>query len=114
MPDGTSYYEAFPFMVPKADGLSFAAMRPVRLMVDQWDRHGDITASGSIEALSDKQGKTQIQLKAEKLIPGRKYQLLIDEYNISESVADKYGNLLFTFTIDQEGPVDLSIFIIDK
>ena len=78
-------------------------------MVDQWDRHGDITASGSIEALSDKPGKTQIQLKAEKLIPGGKYQLLIDEYNISESVADKYGRLLFTFTIEQGNAMEWSI-----
>ena len=109
MPDGTSYYEAFPFLVPKADGLSFAAMRPVRVVMDQWDRHGGITASGSLEALSESPGNTQVQVKAEKLIPGPGYRLMIDGDIIVEVTADKYGKILFTFTIERSREVEFRI-----
>ncbi len=109
MPDGTSYYESFPFMVRRAGGLSFSAMRPVRVVMDQWDRYGGITASGSLEALSEDPGNTQVQVKAEKLVPGAGYRLMIDGHAVSETVADKYGKLLFTFTIEQGLPVELTI-----
>ncbi len=72
MPDGTSYYEAFPFMFPKAEGLSFAAMRPLRVLVDKWDRAGESIAAGTLEDLSGLPRQAHLQLKAEKLVPGRR------------------------------------------
>ncbi len=109
MPDGAIYYESFPFMVPKAEGLSFAVMRPVIVVIDQWDRHGDIIASGSLEALSGDPGNTQVQIKLEKLVPGAGYRIFTDGNPIQETVADRYGKILFTFTVEQGRHMDLTI-----
>ena len=109
MPDGNNYYEAFPFLIPKADGLSITAMRPVRVMVDKWNKSGETIIAGSLRGLSEFPRQTQVQVKAEKLVPGVNYQFLIDGNPTQETVADKYGNLLFTFSIEQGVEVNFRI-----
>ena len=102
-PGNSLYYESFPFMVPKAEGFSVSALRPVRIIVDSYNPNKEIVASGSIEALSEFPNSTQVQIKTEKLTPGKNYQLFISEKQIDEKVADRYGTVLFTIAVQQNG-----------
>lgn len=98
------YYESFPFMVPKADGFTIAALRPVRIIVNRYDPHNELVASGSLEAISNFPRRTQVQLKAERLVPGKGYQLFFDNEKVGETLADKYGIVIFTIPVQQDGP----------
>ncbi len=89
--------------IPKATGLSIAALRPVRVIIDKYDPAREIVMSGSLEAISNSPYSTGIQLKAERLIPGKKYQLFIDQDPVGEKMADKYGTILFTIPVQQDG-----------
>jgi len=100
-PDNSAYYEAFPFMVPKADLLSVSALRPVRIIIDSCNQDKEIVAEGSIEAISEYPRSTQVQIKAEKLIPGKSYQLFLEKTQVGEMVADKYGAIMFAFPVQQ-------------
>ncbi|MBS3771941.1 MAG: hypothetical protein V5A59_12380 [Bacteroidales bacterium] len=101
-PDGKYHYESFPFRVPKAEGLTFAASRPVKVVVDRWNMKGDTTVSGHLETLSELPGRTMVQVKMENLVPGIRYKLLINGNNTTEAVADKYGKLLFNVTVERK------------
>ena len=71
-PDQTYFYEAFPFMVPKADGFSVAALRPIRIVVHGYEPDKELVASGSLKAPSTSPRSTGVQIKAERLVPGKK------------------------------------------
>lgn len=96
-------YESFPFMVPRADGLSIAALRPVRVTVNSYNPKDELVASGKLEALTGFPRRTQVQFKAEKLLPGKGYQLFIENEKMGEAQADKYGVILFTIPVQQDG-----------
>jgi hypothetical protein len=100
-PDQTCYYESFPFMVPKADGLSFSALRPVRVVVDSYEPGKEVIAAGSLEAISALPANTQVQIKAERLLPGRNYQFFLDNKKVGETLADIYGIVMFTIPVQQ-------------
>jgi hypothetical protein len=96
-------YESFPFLVTKAEGFSVAALRPVRIVVDSYNPDKDLVATGRLEPISKASRRTQLQLKAEKLVPGKSYVLLLDNEKMAESLADIYGTVIFTIPIQQEG-----------
>ena len=102
-PGQACYYESFPFMVPKADGFSVAALRPVRITVNNYDPKNELVASGSLEAISNFPRRTQVQIRAERLIPGKSYQLFLDNEQMGEALADKYGAVMFTIPVQQDG-----------
>ncbi|MGM0377094.1 MAG: hypothetical protein ACQEQ0_09985 [Bacteroidota bacterium] len=108
-PDNSSYYEAFPYRVPKADGLSVSALRTVRIIVDSYDLDKEVVAEGSIEVLSKSPRGTQVQIKNEKLIPGKSYQLFLDEGQMGEMIANKYGTIMFTIALQQDGSQSFQI-----
>ncbi len=108
-PDQSCYYESFPFMVPRADGLSVSALRPVRIVVDSYEPGNDVVAKGILEAISNLPGATQLQLKAERLNPGKSYQLFLDQNQVGEALADKYGTIMFTIPVRQDGEKKLQL-----
>jgi len=108
-PGNSIYYESFPFMVPKADGLSVSALRPVRIIVDSYNPMSGIVASGSMEVLSEYPRGTQVQMKAGKLVPGKGYQLFWGKERVNEQAADKYGTIMFTIAVRQNGDIRFEI-----
>ena len=90
-------------MISKAEGLSVAALRPVRIVVDNYNPDKDLVATGRLEPISKAPRRTQLQLKAEKLVPGKNYVLLLDNEKMAESLADIYGTVIFTISIQQDG-----------
>jgi hypothetical protein len=101
---GQAYkYESFPFMVPQADGFSVAALRPIRIIVNNYDPGKELVATGKLEPLSAAPRKTQVQFKAEKLVPHKSYVLFIDNEKMGESLTDNYGIVIFTIPVQQDG-----------
>ena len=108
-PDNSAYYEAFPYRVPKADGLSVAASRTVRTVIYSFVPDEEIVTAGTIEALSDYPSNTQVQVKAENFTPGKSYQLFLENNQMGEMVADIYGTIMFTFPVEQNGEKSFQI-----
>ena len=96
-------YESFPFMVPKADGFSVAALRPVRIVVNHYDPDKALVASGTLESVSEYPRRAQVQIKAERLVPGKTYLFFLDNEKMGETLADKFGNIMFTIPVQQDG-----------
>lgn len=102
-PGQPTTYESFPFMVPRADGLTVAALRPVRIVVEHYDPAKEQVASGSIEILSSYPRGTQVQIQAERLVPGKSHQLILDNEPVGDMPADEYGVVSFTISVPQDG-----------
>ncbi len=102
-PGQGTYYESFPFMVPRADGLTVAALRPVRIVVDSYDPGKEQVASGRMEALSSQPRRTQVQIMSEGLVPGKRYQLVLENEPMGEMPADTHGTVMFSISVQQDG-----------